>query len=73
MCKRGLGEEWGRLCQVQVNSEQMSLEYFAEAGERLRSPDVGRTDVETKQSRVVTVMSDLRLPSAMAEPGVQLM
>ena len=31
-----------RLCRVQVNSEQVSLESLAEAGERLCSPDIGR-------------------------------
>jgi len=39
----GLGRGWGvRLCSTQVNSEQVSLESLAEAGERLCRPDISR-------------------------------
>ena len=32
----------GLPCRVEVNSEQVSFESFAEAGERLCDPDIGR-------------------------------
>ena len=37
-----VGGGTGWLCRVQVNSEQVSFESFAEAGERLCGPDINR-------------------------------
>ena len=38
----------GRLCRVQVNSEQVSLEYFGDAWERLCGPDIVKVGVRVR-------------------------
>ena len=47
-------EGTGWLCRIKVNSEQLSFESFAEAGERLRDPDIGRKLVTPLRSRYIS-------------------
>ena len=71
-----MGGEGGRRCRVQVNSEQVSPESLAGAGERLCGPEssAGRScyHCDAKQRSVVTLLFDIWLLLAMAVAGVQL-
>jgi len=71
----GLGERrgWEGLCRVQVYSEQVGLESFWEAVERLCHPDVSRELIPPLrcQNRVGTWRSDVCLFLVKVVPVVQ--
>ena len=55
-----------------MNSEQVGLESFMEAGEQICSPGACSTIAAPKQRKVVTLLCDLCLLLAMAVPAGQV-